>query len=75
MDQLPCAFLPCPPALNTALYLHLIHCRKDKNDRIDSEKIARLLRSNPIPTSYVNPAAKRPLRALLRQRIAIFPTF
>jgi transposase len=53
-----------------ALYLHLIHGGKNKNDRIDSEKIAHLLRSNLIPPSYVYPAARRPLRALLRQRIA-----
>src|SRR5579864_1094378 len=52
-----------------ALYLHLIHGGKNKNDRIDSEKIAHLLRSNLIPPSYVYPSAKRPLRALLRQRI------
>src|SRR5512138_268109 len=53
-----------------ALYLHLIHGGKNKNDRIDSEKLAHLLRSNLIPPSYVYPAAKRPLRALLRQRIS-----
>ena len=41
-----------------ALYLHLIHGGKNKNDRIDSEKIAHLLRSNLIPPSYVYPAAK-----------------
>src|SRR5204863_7376409 len=42
---------------------------KNKNDRIDSEKIAHLLRTNLIPPAYVYPAAKRPLRALLRQRL------
>ena len=52
-----------------ALYMKLIHGGKNKNDRIDSEKIAHLLRSNLIPPSYVYPRAKRPLRALLRQRI------
>jgi transposase len=52
-----------------ALYLKAIHGGKNKNDRIDSEKIAHLLRSNLIPPSYVYPADKRPLRALLRQRI------
>jgi len=52
-----------------ALYLKAIHGGKNKNDRIDSEKIAHLLRSNLIPPSYVYPAAKRPLRALLRQRL------
>ncbi len=52
-----------------ALYLKAIHGGKNKNDRIDSEKIAHLLRTNLIPPAYVYPAAKRPLRALLRQRI------
>jgi transposase len=43
--------------------------QKKHNDRIDSEKIAHLLRSNLIPPGYVYPADKRPLRALLRQRL------
>src|SRR5438876_592266 len=52
-----------------ALYLKAIHGGKNKNDRIDSEKLTHLLRSNLIPPAYVYPAQKRPLRALLRQRI------
>jgi len=52
-----------------ALYLRAIHGGKNKNDRIDSEKLAHLLRTNLIPPSYVYPAAQRPLRALLRQRL------
>jgi len=52
-----------------ALYLKAIHGGKNKNDRIDSEKLAHLLRSNLIPPAYVYPAEKRPLRALLRQRL------
>ena len=52
-----------------ALYLKAIHGGKNKNDRIDSEKIAHLLRTNLIPPGYVYPAEKRPLRALLRQRL------
>ena len=52
-----------------ALYLRAIHGGKNKNDRIDSEKITHLLRSNLIPPAYVYPADKRPLRALLRQRL------
>ncbi len=52
-----------------ALYLKAIHGGKNKNDRIDSEKLCHLLRSNLIPTAYVYPAEKRPLRALLRQRL------
>jgi len=51
-----------------ALYLKAIHGGKNKNDRIDSEKLAHLLRSNLIPPAYVYPARLRPLRALLRQR-------
>ena len=52
-----------------ALYLKAIHGGKNKNDRIDSEKLAHLLRTNLIPPSYVYPSAQRPLRALLRQRL------
>ena len=52
-----------------ALYVTAIHGGKNKNDRIDSEKLTHLLRSNLIPPAYVYPADKRPLRALLRQRI------
>jgi len=51
-----------------ALYLKAIHGGKNKNDRIDSEKLAHLLRTNLIPPAYVYPASLRPLRALLRQR-------
>lgn len=52
-----------------ALYLKAIHGGKNKNDRIDSEKLAHLLRTNLIPPAYVYPAEQRPLRALLRQRL------
>jgi len=52
-----------------ALYVKAIHGGKNKNDRIDSEKLTHLLRSNLIPPAYVYPTDKRPLRALLRQRI------
>ncbi len=51
-----------------ALYLRAIHGGKNKNDRIDSEQLAQLLRTNLIPPGYVYPAALRPLRGLLRQR-------
>ncbi len=53
-----------------ALYLKLIHGGKNKNDRIDSEKLAHLLRANLIPPSYIYPAERRPARALLRQRMS-----
>src|SRR5216110_1194804 len=44
-----------------ALYVKAIHGGKNKNDRIDSEKLTHLLRSNLIPPAYVYPADKRPL--------------
>ena len=52
-----------------ALYVKAIHGGKNKNDRVDSEKLTHLLRSHLIPPAYVYPADKRPLRALLRQRL------
>ncbi len=53
-----------------ALYLKHIHGGKNKNDRIDSEKLAHLLRANLIPPSYIYPSEQRPVRALLRQRMS-----
>lgn len=53
-----------------ALYLRSIQADKKKNDRVDSEKIAQLLRTNMIPYSYVYPKAMRPIRTLLRRRLA-----
>ena len=59
-----------PFVLGHALYMSHIHGRKNKNDRIDSEKIAHLLRANLIPPAYVYPSKQRPVRALLRQRMS-----
>lgn len=56
--------------LGHALYLKHIHGGKNKNDKIDSQKLAHLLRSNLIPPSYVYPRERRPMRALLRQRMS-----
>jgi len=53
-----------------ALYVKHIHGGKNKNDRIDSEKLAHLLRANLIPPSYIYPSERRPVRALLRQRMS-----
>ena len=54
-----------------ALYVRAIHGGKNKNDRIDSQKLAHLLRTNFIPYGYVYPSAQRPLRGLLRQRLTL----
>ena len=54
--------------LGHALYMKAIHGGKAKNDKIDADKIARLLRSNMLPQAYVYPAAMRATRDLLRRR-------
>jgi len=65
-----CFEVNIPFVLGHALYLKHIHGGKNKNDRIDSEKLAHLLRTNLIPPAYVYPSERRPIRALLRQRMS-----
>jgi len=55
--------------LGHALYMKAIHGGKVKNDRIDSEKIAQLLRSGMLPQAYAYPQAMRSTRDLLRRRM------
>jgi transposase len=45
-----------------------IHGGKAKNDKIDSQKIAALLRGGMLPQAYVYPAKMRATRDLLRRR-------
>ena len=54
--------------LGHALYMKAIHGGKTKNDRLDSEKIAILLRGGMLPQAYAYPAEMRPTRDLLRRR-------
>jgi len=56
-------------SLGHALYMKVIHGTKTKNDRVDSKKIAHLLRSNLLPKAYCCSAERRPARELLRRRI------
>jgi transposase len=58
-----------PFVLGHALYMKAIHGSKTKNDRIDSHKIATLLRGGMIPMAYVYPAKMRSTRDLLRRRM------
>lgn len=55
--------------LGHALYMKAIHGGKAKNDRIDSFKIANLIRGGNFPLAYVYPKAMRATRDLLRRRI------
>lgn len=57
--------------LGHALYMKAIHGGKAKNDRIDSQKIALLLRGGMIPQAYVYPARMRAVRDLLRRRVHV----
>ena len=63
-----CSARNLPFLLGHALYLKAIHGGKTKTDRIDSEKLAMLLRGGNFPTAYVYPADLRDTRDLLRRR-------
>jgi transposase len=54
--------------LGHALYMKAIHGAKVKNDRVDSRKIAALLRGGTFPMAYVYPREMRATRDLLRRR-------
>ena len=64
-----CAREGIPFVLGHALYLKAIHGGKTKNDKIDSRKIAVILRGGMYPLAYVYPGGMRPTRDLLRRRI------
>jgi transposase len=64
-----CAQEGIPFVLGHALYMKAIHGGKAKNDKIDSQKIAALLRGGMLPQAYVYPADMRATRDLLRRRI------
>ena len=66
-----CAEENIPFLLGHALYLKAIHGGKTKSDRIDSEKLAMLLRGGNFAISYVYPQKMRSTRDLLRRRCAI----
>jgi transposase len=57
-----------PFVLGHALYMKAIHGGKAKNDKIDSHKIAILLREGMIPQAYLYPKKMRATRDLLRRR-------
>ncbi len=60
-----------PFVLGHALYMRAIHGAKAKNDRIDANKIARLLRGGNFPLSYAYPQEMRATRDLLRRRLYV----
>ena len=60
--------------LGHALAMKAIHGGKAKNDKIDSHKIASLLRGGLLPQAYVYPAGMRSTRDLLRRRLHLVRT-
>jgi transposase len=63
-----CAEHKIPFVLGHALYMKAIHGGKTKNDKIDSYKIAKLLKGSNLPMAYPYPAKMRATRDLLRRR-------
>jgi transposase len=55
--------------LGHALYMKAIHGVKTKNDKIDSQKIAAMLRGGLLPQAYVYPSRMRSTRDLMRRRL------
>jgi transposase len=55
--------------LGHALYMKAIHGGKAKDDKIDAEKVARLLRGGNFPLAYAYPKGLRETRDLLRRRM------
>jgi transposase len=64
-----CAEHHLPFVVGHALYMKLIHGAKAKNDRIDANKIARLLKGGNFPLAYAYPKGMRETRDLLRRRM------
>jgi transposase len=63
-----CAQAGIPFVLGHARYMKALHGGKAKNDQLDSQKIAVLLRGGMLPQAYVYPAQMRATRDLLRRR-------
>ena len=63
-----CRRAEIPFYLGHAYYMKAINGGKVKNDRVDSRKIADLLRANLFPLAYPYPKAMRSTRDLLRRR-------
>ena len=55
--------------LGHTLYMKAIHGGKAKDDKIDSRKIAQLLRGGNLPVAYAYPKGLRETRDLLRRRM------
>jgi transposase len=66
-----CAREGIPFVLGHALSMKAIHGGKAKNDKIDAQKIAVLLRGGMLPQASVSPEEMRATRDLLRRRLPL----
>ncbi len=57
-----------PFVLGHALEMKAVHGRKSGNDKLDAERIARLLESGMFPVAYVYPKQMRSTRDVMRRR-------
>jgi transposase len=69
-----CAAHGIPFVLGHALSMQAIHGGKAKNDTIDAQTIAVLLRGGMLPQASVSPAERRATRDLLRRRMPLART-
>ena len=69
-----CAAQGIPFVLGHALSRKAIHGGKAKNDKMDSQKIAALLRGGMLPHAYGYPAEMRATRDWLRRRTPLMRT-
>jgi len=61
--------LGCKVMLSNPLQTKAIASARIKNDKVDSRVLADLLRTNLLPTAYIQPRDIRDLKELVRQRI------
>jgi transposase len=61
--------LGCDVVLSNPLQTKAIASARIKNDKVDSRVLADLLRTNLLPTAYIQPREIRDLKELVRQRV------
>lgn len=61
--------LGCSVVLSNPLQTKAIASARIKNDKVDSRVLADLLRTNLLPTAYIQPREIRDLKELVRQRV------
>jgi transposase len=62
--------LGCKVVLSNPLQTKAIAAARIKNDKVDSKVLADLLRTNYLPTAYIQPREIRDLKELVRQRVS-----